>query len=84
MDKAAELLAADDLSVTEVSLSLGYSDLYAFSGAFCRHYGISPSDSRLQRGQDRAAGPWRPISTTPAFRSRSRRSSRRRSRSARR
>lgn len=43
MNRALELLFDHKLSVTEISLSLGYPDLFAFSRAFCKYYGKSPT-----------------------------------------
>ncbi|BCG57149.1 AraC family transcriptional regulator [Paenibacillus sp. URB8-2] len=46
MGRAGELLKSRTLSITEIALSLGYTDLYTFSRAFCTYYGISPSSYR--------------------------------------
>ncbi|CAM3272029.1 AraC family transcriptional regulator [Paenibacillus lupini] len=46
MERAEEMLHNRTLSITEISLSLGYSDLYTFSRAFCTYYGMSPSHYR--------------------------------------
>jgi AraC-like DNA-binding protein len=48
MEKASELLLQATLTVTEIALSLGYADVYAFSRAFYNFYSISPSNYRLQ------------------------------------
>lgn len=44
MSRAAKLLCLDDISVSMVSISVGYPDPLAFSKAFKKHYGISPTD----------------------------------------
>ncbi|MBB3111336.1 AraC-like DNA-binding protein [Paenibacillus phyllosphaerae] len=46
MDRAGEMLQNRTLSVTEISLSLGYTDLYTFSRAFGTYHGMSPSSYR--------------------------------------
>lgn len=46
--RGRELLRSTDLSVTEVALSVGFSDIYAFSHAFRRRFGSSPSADRHQ------------------------------------
>ncbi|MGO4109116.1 AraC family transcriptional regulator [Paenibacillus sp. YAF4_2] len=46
MERAEEMLHNRTLSITEISLSLGYSDLYTFSRAFSTYYGMSPSHYR--------------------------------------
>ncbi|WJH34454.1 AraC family transcriptional regulator [Paenibacillus sp. CC-CFT747] len=46
MEMGVQLLKTTKLSVTEVALSTGYPELFAFSRAFKRHYGISPSEYR--------------------------------------
>ncbi|NOU91734.1 helix-turn-helix domain-containing protein [Paenibacillus sp. LMG 31456] len=43
MDKAAAMLSEASLSITEIALSVGYSDLYSFSRAFKKYFGCSPS-----------------------------------------
>ncbi|MFB5675965.1 helix-turn-helix domain-containing protein [Paenibacillus terreus] len=48
MERAVEMLQSRSLSITEISLSLGYTDLYTFSRAFCTYYGISPTYYRRQ------------------------------------
>ena len=42
--KAKDILKSDFESLTEVSLSLGYSSIYDFSRAFKNHVGLSPSN----------------------------------------
>jgi AraC-like DNA-binding protein len=46
MEKGAGMLMAQDMSVTDISYSLGYPDLFSFSRAFCRHFGVSPTHYR--------------------------------------
>ena len=43
MSRAAQLLHLDDVSISIIAQSVGYSDPFAFSKAFRKHYGISPS-----------------------------------------
>lgn len=49
MDKGAELLLEGKMSVTDISLSLGYPDLFSFSRAFCKYFGAAPT--RYQKRQ---------------------------------
>lgn len=44
--KASELLRSTDLSITEVALTAGYPDVYAFSRAFRKETGQSPGQYR--------------------------------------
>ena len=53
MDRAAELLGSQALTVREVAHRVGYRQPAQFAKAFRRHRGVSPSDFRLAR--DRAA-----------------------------
>lgn len=46
MDQAWRLLRESQLSVSEIALNVGYSSSAAFSAAFHRHFGNSPSDIR--------------------------------------
>jgi AraC-like DNA-binding protein len=46
MNEARRLLRESALSVSEVALSVGYSSTAAFSSAFHRYFGHSPSDTR--------------------------------------
>lgn len=46
MNKAAEMLLGTAYSVTEIAMSIGYSDLYAFTRAFGHYYGESPTQFR--------------------------------------
>lgn len=48
MHFAAELLAADRMSVQEAAEKVGYADPYHFSRLFKRHFGRSPRDFRNQ------------------------------------
>lgn len=43
MEVGANLLKNSGMSVTEIALSVGYTSLHAFSKAFSKFYGISPS-----------------------------------------
>mgnify|MGYP001300061725 CR=1 FL=1 len=49
MERAGEMLQNRTLSVTDISMSLGYTDLYTFSRAFGTYYGMSPSNYRHGR-----------------------------------
>lgn len=46
MERGAQLLKETGLSVTEIALSLGYPELYSFTRAFKRYFGISPKAYR--------------------------------------
>jgi len=50
MERAAMLLASTSLAVKEVAFELGFEDPFAFSRAFRRHFGKSPSEGRWARG----------------------------------
>jgi AraC-like DNA-binding protein len=42
MKRAAEMISEHSFTITEIAYSLGYSDLYSFSRAFKKFYGVSP------------------------------------------
>ena len=42
LDRALQMLREDEVSVTEVALSLGYSELSSFTRAFTRRFGMVP------------------------------------------
>ena len=44
MSRAAELLKLKESNIYVVAFSVGYSDPLAFSKAFKKHYGVSPSE----------------------------------------
>ncbi len=46
MDRAAEMLAAQSLTVREVAHRVGYRQPAQFAKAFRRHRGVAPSDFR--------------------------------------
>ncbi len=48
LSHAKSLLAADELSIGSIAAACGYSDVYAFSAAFKKYTGISPSAYRKQ------------------------------------
>ncbi|MBM7567842.1 AraC family transcriptional regulator [Paenibacillus sacheonensis] len=52
MERAAEMLQLRAYSITEIALSLGYPELYSFSRAFCKHYGMPPSRYPRDKGMD--------------------------------
>ena len=54
MDRAAELLGSQALTVREVAHRVGYRQPAQFAKAFRRHRGVSPSDFRVA-GDRRAA-----------------------------
>jgi AraC-like DNA-binding protein len=43
LERAAELLSAHELTITEVADKVGFSDPKYFSSCFRRHFGVSPS-----------------------------------------
>jgi AraC-like DNA-binding protein len=46
MERAQELLLTTELSITEISLCVGFSSLGSFSARFAREVGVSPSRYR--------------------------------------
>ena len=46
INRASKLLTETDLPVSEIALSVGYSDSFAFSKAFSSIRGLSPSEYR--------------------------------------
>jgi len=65
LDKAKQLLALGDLSVTDVCLEVGFSSLGSFSDLFARRVGAPPSVYRRQvRSSVSVAADW-PRSFTP-------------------
>lgn len=53
MTNGARMIEETDLSITEIAVSLGYSDIFAFTRAFSHHYGVSPSMFRAQHRGNR-------------------------------
>ena len=49
MERAANLLAATDRSVTEIALAVGFESLGSFSWLFRRHFGVSPRQFRVAK-----------------------------------
>lgn len=43
MKQAAKMIEEKKFTITEIALSLGYSDLYSFSKAFKNYFGVSPN-----------------------------------------
>jgi AraC-like DNA-binding protein len=54
MERAKELLLFNDTSVSDIAIDLGYSNLFNFSNAFKKHYGISPLQMKNYKGDDEA------------------------------
>jgi two-component system response regulator YesN len=52
MEKAMELLSDSNLKIQTISEMLGYSDKNYFSKAFKNYYQISPTDARLNQGEN--------------------------------
>lgn len=48
MEKAIKLMRSNNYSITVTANSVGFSDVFAFSRAFKKRYGISPSDFKQQ------------------------------------
>ncbi|TNJ62706.1 AraC family transcriptional regulator [Paenibacillus hemerocallicola] len=46
MARGARMLSDSDFPITDIALSLGYPDLYAFTRAFRNYYGTTPSQYR--------------------------------------
>ena len=46
MERARELLTLKDTAVALIAQSVGYADAFAFSKAFKKHYGITPSEAK--------------------------------------
>ena len=53
MERAASLLLSDDLSLSVIAVSVGYSDAFVFSRAFKKHFGISPSEYKNRFKRDK-------------------------------
>jgi AraC-like DNA-binding protein len=53
LEQAQQLLASGEMKVEEVAQMVGYRDRSAFSKAFCRRIGMSPSDYRQTAKQRR-------------------------------
>ena len=53
--RAKELLAIENLSITDIANSVGYADVLAFSKIFRKNVGVSPSAYRakLIEGKDK-------------------------------
>lgn len=46
MNKASKMLKSTKYTITDIALSIGYSDLYSFSRAYKKYYGVSPKQFR--------------------------------------
>ena len=73
MEKASELLAKTELSVTQIALEVGYASSQAFARAFLKERNMTPTAYRSavlclawQGGEFHAAGSWQ-AGTSPAF-----------------
>ncbi|WP_171686569.1 helix-turn-helix transcriptional regulator [Paenibacillus planticolens] len=53
MERALQLLQQTPHSITEIAMTLGYPDLYAFSRAFSKHFAVSPSKLREHAAKTR-------------------------------
>lgn len=53
LDHARQLLSQDQASVTEVALSVGYSELSSFTRAFTRRFGMTPRQCKGRRTLNR-------------------------------
>ena len=51
MEKAADLLKETEYDIGAIAISTGHSDVFSFSKAFKKYYGISPSRYRQQYGE---------------------------------
>jgi AraC family transcriptional regulator, transcriptional activator of the genes for pyochelin and ferripyochelin receptors len=49
LDRARQMLRDGEVPVTEVALSVGYSELSSFTRAFTRRYGITPRECKEER-----------------------------------
>jgi AraC family transcriptional regulator, regulatory protein of adaptative response / methylphosphotriester-DNA alkyltransferase methyltransferase len=56
MDRAAEMLAGQTLTVREVAHRVGYRQPAQFAKAFRRYRGVAPSDFRASGGAGRGSG----------------------------
>jgi len=66
MTNGARLLEETDFSITEIALSLGYSDIFAFTRAFSNYYRMPPSVYRSNRRiEQEQAGPLRSDAPMP-------------------
>ena len=59
LDLAADQLAEPDLSVARIAAAVGYDNPFAFSNAFKRHTGVSPTHFR--QGSRRLTSPTAPV-----------------------
>jgi AraC-like DNA-binding protein len=52
LKKACEYLSSSNLSISEISTSIGYNDPFLFSKVFKKYMGISPSSYRDKKGEE--------------------------------
>jgi AraC-like DNA-binding protein len=57
MDKGAELMQGQLYTVTEIALAVGYPDLYSFTRAFKKYFGMPPTRYRTIHGIGAAEAP---------------------------
>jgi AraC-like DNA-binding protein len=68
LDRAKQLLAMGELSVTQVCMSVGFSSLGSFSDLFARRVGVAPSGYRRQlRTLCALDGHWLPVLAPSCF-----------------
>ncbi|MDY0885893.1 AraC family transcriptional regulator [Dongia soli] len=67
MRYAAELLAANALSIDQVALQAGYQSRSSFTRTFRRHYGSNPSGYRAEALRPSDANPAHLVSGSPTF-----------------
>jgi AraC-like DNA-binding protein len=60
LERAKELLAAGERSVTDVCMEVGFSSLGSFSDSFARRVGVAPSAYGGKRSNGRSSGAARP------------------------
>ena len=51
MMRAKQLLANSDMSIKEIANQVGFNDNMYFSRAFKKHFGINPTDFKIQANE---------------------------------